>query len=347
MSKLPPKISTAQILEHKTIVIMGIGSVFSHYRRVLNDLFGVTHITDNDPLAHFRLADQAFTWVPPSQLAQLQKPYVIVTTAYSHYPALHRQLESLQIPHCFVHAIEGIYHGIEHPLVHLASIGQHYVDNYGNQIDIDPTVQLPADLYVQFGRAADIDTPSHTARGNRLVIAKHSAITTINGQSVIHFSGDHSLVEIGAHNVINKIQLNMGSHSQFITGAHCTIQSARVTAQGGSIQIGHDCMFSHEIELWQTDTHPIFDLQSGVRLNKDKNIKIGNHVWLGLNATLLGGADIGQGSIVGAKSVTSSRFPQHVIIAGNPARVVREDAEWTRDELTLNPHMTQRADNHL
>ena len=50
---------------------------------------------------------------------------------------------------------------------------------------------------------------------------------------------------------------------------------------------------------------------------------IGNDVWIGDGATILPGARLGSGVIVGARAVVSGEVPDYAIVAGNPARVVR------------------------
>ena len=50
---------------------------------------------------------------------------------------------------------------------------------------------------------------------------------------------------------------------------------------------------------------------------------IGNDVWIGDGATILPGAQLGSGVIVGARAVVSGQVPDYAIVAGNPARVVR------------------------
>jgi acetyltransferase-like isoleucine patch superfamily enzyme len=53
-------------------------------------------------------------------------------------------------------------------------------------------------------------------------------------------------------------------------------------------------------------------------------IVIGENVWIGARALILGGAEIGEASIVGAAAVVDFPVPPYSIVAGNPARVVGE-----------------------
>lgn len=53
-------------------------------------------------------------------------------------------------------------------------------------------------------------------------------------------------------------------------------------------------------------------------------VNIGNDVWVGAGAIILNGLSIGDGAIVGAGSVVTHDVPPHTIVAGNPAKVVRE-----------------------
>ncbi|WP_187969487.1 CatB-related O-acetyltransferase [Aquibium microcysteis] len=51
--------------------------------------------------------------------------------------------------------------------------------------------------------------------------------------------------------------------------------------------------------------------------------RVGNDVWIGMEATILPGVTIGDGAIVAAKAVVSADVPPYAVVAGNPARVVR------------------------
>jgi len=54
-----------------------------------------------------------------------------------------------------------------------------------------------------------------------------------------------------------------------------------------------------------------------------RSIRVERNVWLGFDACVLPGVTIGEGAVVGAKSVVTQDVPPFTIVAGNPARVVR------------------------
>jgi len=54
-------------------------------------------------------------------------------------------------------------------------------------------------------------------------------------------------------------------------------------------------------------------------------IRIGSHSWIGMNAVILPGVVLGEYTIVGAGAIVTKSFPQgHCVIAGNPARLLRQ-----------------------
>jgi acetyltransferase-like isoleucine patch superfamily enzyme len=63
-------------------------------------------------------------------------------------------------------------------------------------------------------------------------------------------------------------------------------------------------------------------------------IRIGPNVWIGFDSCVLPGVTIGEGSIVGARSVVVESVPPYSVVAGNPARLIRQ--------LDRSPHDTPR-----
>ncbi len=90
-------------------------------------------------------------------------------------------------------------------------------------------------------------------------------------------------------------------------------------------------MLSWDIDIWQQAAHPIYEMETGRRINTAKNIEVGNHVWIGKSVGLLAGCRIGSDSVVGYGTVASSSYSNNCIIAGNPAKEIRHGISWKRD----------------
>jgi acetyltransferase-like isoleucine patch superfamily enzyme len=92
------------------------------------------------------------------------------------------------------------------------------------------------------------------------------------------------------------------------------------------IEIGNDVNIGANSGVIDTDFHP---LSAELRIahpqdGKTKPVVIEDNVFIGGNCIVLKGVTIGQGSVVGAGSVVTRCVPRGVIVAGNPARVIRE-----------------------
>ena len=53
-------------------------------------------------------------------------------------------------------------------------------------------------------------------------------------------------------------------------------------------------------------------------------IRIGRNVWIGFDACVLPGVNIGEGSVIGARSVVAEDVPPFCVAVGNPARIIRQ-----------------------
>ena len=95
------------------------------------------------------------------------------------------------------------------------------------------------------------------------------------------------------------------------------------------IQIGNNVNLGTGSKIYDTDFHPLDYLERrknpGFDLDKISNapIIIGNDVWIGSNSIILKGVTLGDRVIVGAGSIVTKSFPADCIIAGNPAKVIK------------------------
>lgn len=89
--------------------------------------------------------------------------------------------------------------------------------------------------------------------------------------------------------------------------------------QGGII-IGDGSLIGHNVVL-ATVNHDLNPKNN--RENHYAPITIGNHVWIGANATVLAGVAIGDWAVVGAGAVVTKDVPSKAVAAGVPARVIK------------------------
>lgn len=104
----------------------------------------------------------------------------------------------------------------------------------------------------------------------------------------------------------------------------------QIGEDNSSVVIGEKCMCSFGIEINCTDHHSIFD-NDGNLLNIGKSVTIGDHVWICKDVKFMKNTSIPAGCIVAQGSIVTKAFSQeNCVIAGNPAKVVKENIHWDR-----------------
>ena len=118
-------------------------------------------------------------------------------------------------------------------------------------------------------------------------------------------------------------------------GSGTTIESANLAVAEGGTQliIGKDCMISSNVHISTTDSHSIIDIDTGIRTNPSQNVVIGNHVWLGNSTSINKGVVIGNNAVVAGHSVVTKPVAPNSIVAGIPARTVKNNITWDRNRI--------------
>ena len=168
--------------------------------------------------------------------------------------------------------------------------------------------------------------------GNRVEFGKDVFIKKID----IKIIGDNNTIIIGnGVRVYNRHPTDYflceGNNCEMNIGDRTSIQSAHINVQedGCKILIGESCLFSDEIIVRTSDSHPIYD-SNGIRLNEAKSVIIGNHVWVSQRCTIMKGVNIGDGAVVGSGSIVTKNVPDYSIVVGNPAKVVKQNIHWSK-----------------
>jgi acetyltransferase-like isoleucine patch superfamily enzyme len=120
--------------------------------------------------------------------------------------------------------------------------------------------------------------------------------------------------------------------------SYCIINpGVRITSASG-VKIGHSCMLAMNAYLSDADWH---DIQHRIYApGATAPIELGNNVWIGDSALVCKGVHIGDNSVVGAWSVVTKDVPANVVVAGTPAKIVREldpDNKTIREDLFTGP----------
>ena len=88
------------------------------------------------------------------------------------------------------------------------------------------------------------------------------------------------------------------------------------------VRFGNQVMVAPNVQIY-TATHPMNAKERHSGREYAKPITIGNQVWIGGGAIICPGVTIGNGVVVGAGAVVTKDIPDHTVVAGNPARVIR------------------------
>lgn len=143
---------------------------------------------------------------------------------------------------------------------------------------------------------------------------------------VIYQAHEGGPVELsdGVHLHLGAI-VETGQGGGLFIGANTHIQPrCQFSAYKGSIRIGRNVQIAPYCSFYPYNhgvapDHPISD--QPIRSSGD--IVIGEDAWLGVGVSLLDGARIGKGAVIGAGSVVTSDIPDYAIAVGVPARVVK------------------------
>jgi acetyltransferase-like isoleucine patch superfamily enzyme len=167
---------------------------------------------------------------------------------------------------------------------------------------------------IEIKEGAYLAKPTIRIRGNnnKIVFGKN---VTVGPQCSFWMEGSNNTIIIGDNTTFTcKVHFNAQEHNT-------------------DIIVGEDCMFSNTIIVRTSDSHPIYDMKSNSRINPAKSISIGDHVWIAPNTKIMKGAIIGDGSIIGSDSMVTKTIPSNCLAVGHPAKVVKENIKWTRENI--------------
>lgn len=143
-------------------------------------------------------------------------------------------------------------------------------------------------------------------------------------------------IRIGCHSRIEGELLVFAHGGEITIGDWCFIGPGTRIWSGASIKIGNRVMISHNVNIFDSLTHPLDPAQRHLHFRRimehghprdieldDRPVVLEDDVWVAASATILRGVRLGHGAIVGAAAVVTRDVPPMTVVAGNPARIIR------------------------
>ena len=170
----------------------------------------------------------------------------------------------------------------------------------------------------------------------RLKIASDATASVKIGYGGVSIFDEHRSRSIWnvSGNVEFKGTANIGHGSKLaVTGNLEVGDNLEITAEGSiichkQITLGKNALISWDTLIMDSDFHEIYDEHQQC-INENSPVTIGDDVWIGCRVLILKGVDIPDGTIIAASSTVNKPIGQsHSIIAGSPAKSVKQNVSW-------------------
>jgi acetyltransferase-like isoleucine patch superfamily enzyme len=175
--------------------------------------------------------------------------------------------------------------------------------------------------WVLVGKQVSIRYAAYLQAGKELIIEDYAEINARSTRKII--LGNR--VTIGKYAIIRPGNLYGGEPGEgLVVGDHSNIGPYCYIGCSGHISIGNNVMISPRVSIY-AENHVFDNTDTPIKSQgvKKENVVIEDDCWIASNSILLAGVTIGKGSIVAAGSVVTQDVPPYSVVAGVPARVIK------------------------
>lgn len=178
--------------------------------------------------------------------------------------------------------------------------------------------------------------PKAIIHGNKNIITKGLLLIGLNynnlsnNKDITYLNVEGKLLIQGDFSIGRGCRIAIAENAIVEFGGNSDINCfSKITIRKG-LKIGEDCTISWDCQFLDSDFHQI-EYEGKKKYNIAEPIIIGDHVWIGASVSILKGVNIPKGCVVAANSVVTNSFEEeNLLIAGNPAKVVKKNIQWKR-----------------
>lgn len=165
--------------------------------------------------------------------------------------------------------------------------------------------------------------------GKNTILSAAAAITNTQNE--------RSKINIGDSSIVHGHLMIFGFGGEIVIGDNTFVGAGTNIWSAKKISIGSYVLISHGVNIIDNISHPKNHKErmqdwdhirsAGHRMQnnfdvKEKEIVIGDNVWIGFNSSVYRGVNIGKGAIIGANTVVTKDVPEYAIVIGNPSQII-------------------------
>lgn len=179
----------------------------------------------------------------------------------------------------------------------------------------------------------------------RWCVAAPSAKLRVTAR-IRNLQSNRESITIGENSILDGEVLVFKESGRISIGKNVYVGEGTRIWSADNITIGDYCLISHNVNIHDTNSHSLdshtrrmeFDSLwkpvegTSVDSVAKSSVTIGRDVWIGFNSIIMKGVVIGDGAIIGAGSVVTRNVEPYSVVAGNPARHIKEKSGSLKGE---------------
>ena len=150
-----------------------------------------------------------------------------------------------------------------------------------------------------------------------------------NKKNSLILSDKTKLIFLGQSYISSGFSIRLDNSAEVVVGKNFNSNKNLFLSSSNKIEIGNNVLLGWNVEIRDSDGHTII-YNNDITDTSNKQVFIGDDVWIASQVLILGKSYISENSVVGIRSMTNKKFESHSLIAGSPARKIKTIQGWNR-----------------